>query len=291
MDTEHKPIIEIFFGKNRDQKKEFIIVSFITLYIAIRTFVNQDFIYLLTFYDLRATFVTLGNIFNDLIMAYIPIGVLILTSKGARYRGSKISERFMTSILSLIAPIFFVLIFYIAIIFEMIISQPTNSIISEIIAYILIPIKVLIIIMIVVSIVYFMSLLVNNVIMIIFLLLENHKKDSKTLEISEDMYIENNYINVYNYWFYYEYKPTLRIKKYKRDIYFVKVFIKSKKENKAIINVYLEDDTLILINKKTNISVLNGMKESELEEKINVIAKEEVEKIKSIINSQSNPNN
>ena len=44
MDNENKPILDNIFGKNRDQKKEYIIVAFITLYIAIRTFINQELV-------------------------------------------------------------------------------------------------------------------------------------------------------------------------------------------------------------------------------------------------------
>lgn len=154
----------------------------------------------------------------------------------------------------------------------------------QLIDILFIPIKVFVFIMIVFSIIFFLSLLVNNIIMIIFLLLENHKKELKTLDIDEDAFFENKYINIYNYWHYYDYKPTLRLKYNKRDIYFVKVFIKNKKENEAILNIYLEDDTLIVLNKSTNIKISDGMKIIDLEEKVNLIVKNEVEVLKKKIN-------
>lgn len=154
----------------------------------------------------------------------------------------------------------------------------------QLIDILFIPIKVFVFIMIVFSIIFFLSLLVNNIIMIIFLLLENHKKELKTLDIDEDAFFENKYINIYNYWHYYDYKTTLRLKYNKRDIYFVKVFIKNKKENEAILNIYLEDDTLIVLNKSTNIKISDGMKIIDLEEKVNLIVKNEVEVLKKKIN-------
>ncbi|WP_433912020.1 hypothetical protein ACM6UH_12835 (plasmid) [Staphylococcus sp. LKG4-2] len=287
MDNENKPILDNIFGKNRDQKKEYIIVAFITLYIAIRTFINQEFIYLLTFYDLKQTIITLGNIFNDLIMAYIPIGVLILTTQGAKFRASKVGERVILSLLSFAAPIIFLLIFYTSIIIENLIGQPTDPltlVIMKVFAILFIPIKVFILVMIVFSIIFFLSLLVNNIIMIIFLLLENHKKELKTLDIGEDVFFENKHINIYNYWYYNEYKPTLRLKNYKREIYFVKVFIKNKKENEAILNIYLEDDTLIALNKSTKVNVIDGMKIIDLEKELNLTVKSEIEILKKKIN-------
>lgn len=287
VDNENKPILDNIFGKNRDQKKEYIIVTFITIYIAIRTFINQEFIYLLTFFDLKQTIATLGNIFNDLIMAYIPIGVLILTTQGAQFRGSKVGERIRLSLLSFVAPVIFLSIFYASMIIDNLINKPTNPLtlfFSQLIDILFIPIKMFVLIMIVFSIIFFLSLLVNNIIMIIFLLLENHKKELKTLDISEDVFFENKYINIYNYWYYHEYKPSLRLKNNKRDIYFVKVFIKNKKENEAILNIYLEDDTLIVLNKSTNIKVSDSMKIVDLEEKSNLIVKNEVEILKKKIN-------
>lgn len=287
MDNENKPILDNIFGKNKDQNKEYIIVTFITLYIAIRTFINQEFIYLITFYDLKQTIITLGNIFNDLIMAYIPIGVLILTTQGAKFRASKVGDRVILSLLSFAAPIILLLMFYASIIIESSIDQPTDLltlVTMKVFAIILIPVKAVVLIMIVFTIIFSLSLLVNNIIMIIFLLLENHKKELKTLDIGEDVFFENKHINIYNYWYYYEYKPTLKLKKYKRDIYFVKVFIKNKKENEAILNIYLEDDTLIALNKSTKVKVIDGMKIIDLEEKLNITVKSEIEIIKKKIN-------
>ncbi|MEB7040101.1 hypothetical protein [Staphylococcus gallinarum] len=285
MNLEKTSTVDAIFGKNRDQNKEHIIVVFITLYIGIRSLINQDFIYLLTFFDLKHTINTVGNILNDLIMAYIPIGVLILTTQGAKYKASKIGERIKISIASFLAPIILLMIFYVTILLDNYSNQSTN-IATQFIDIILVPLKLLTIFGLVFGIIFSLSLLVNNIIMIIFQLLENHKKELKTIDIGEDIFIENNYTNAYNYWYYYEYKPSIIPKKYIRDIFFVKVYIKSKQQNKAIINVYFEDDTLIISNKKTEIIVKDGMKATELEEQINVVVKSEIENIIKQINSK-----
>lgn len=285
MNSEKTSIVDAIFGKNKDQKKEHIIVAFITIYIGIRSLINQDFIYLLTFFDLKHTINTVGNILNDLIMAYIPIGVLILTTQGAKYKASKIGERIKISILSFLVPIVLLIIFYVSILLDNHTNESTNILVL-LTDIILVPIKLFTIVTIVFGIIFSLSLLVNNIIMIIFQLLENHKKELKTIDIGEDIFIENNNINVYNYWYYYKYNPSIFPKKYIRNIYYVKVYIKSKHQNKAIINVYFEDDTLLISNKKTEIIVKDGMKETELEQQINVVVKSEIENIINQINSK-----
>ena len=62
------------------------------------------------------------------------------------------------------------------------------------------------------------------------------------------------------------------------------MFIKNKKENEAILNIYLEDDTLIALNKSTKVNVIDGMKIIDLEKELNLTVKSEIEILKKKIN-------
>ncbi|PTJ89019.1 hypothetical protein, partial [Staphylococcus simulans] len=87
--------------------------------------------------------------------------------------------------------------------------------------------------------------------------------------------------NIYNFWYRYNYNPTLNIKKYVRDIYFVKVYIKSHKENKAILNIYNAEERLIKAKMVTQIKITNNMREVELENKLKPKVKNVVENYKN----------
>ncbi|MGV2419842.1 MAG UNVERIFIED_CONTAM: hypothetical protein MIJ72_10190, partial [Staphylococcus saprophyticus] len=78
----------------------------------------------------------------------------------------------------------------------------------------------------------------------------------------------------------YNYNPTLNIRKYVRDIYFVKVYIKSHKENKVILNIYNAEEKLVKAKKETQIKVTNNMREVELENKLKPTVKNVVENYK-----------
>lgn len=75
------------------------------------------------------------------------------------------------------------------------------------------------------------------------------------------MFLEQKGINIHNYWY---------------ELMYIKVYIISKNDMNAKINVYNEMDDLISANHNAKIKVEENMKIIELEQKINV----EVKKIK-----------
>lgn len=267
-----------FIGNSSESKKEILIGIAVTIYLVIKSFVTQEYIYILTYFDLSKTLQAIGDVLNDLILAYIPIGVLVLTFEGTEYEGSSIKERLKTAGLAILAIPIFILILYFTIWLDTILSFPNYTGVIAILDFIFtVLLKIFILIIIVSMFIMFMSVMVSNIITSIFIYLKNINRNKNTISIEEDIYIDNNYINIYNFWYRHNYNPSINPKKYVREVYFIKVYIKSHKENKAILNIYDAGERLIKPKKETQIKLINQIKEVELEEKLKPIIKNVVE--------------
>ncbi|MGK3151460.1 hypothetical protein VQE80_13715 [Staphylococcus shinii] len=267
-----------FIGDSSESKKEILIAIAVTIYLVIKSFVTQEYIYILTYFDISKTLQAIGDVLNDLILAYIPIGILVLTFEGTKYEGSSIKERLKTAMLAIVAIPIFILMLYFAIWFDTILPSTNYTGVIAIIVFIFTALlKSLILIIIVSMFIMCMSVMVSNIITSIFIYLKNINKDKNTISIEEDIYVDNNYINIYNFWYRYNYNPSINPKKHFREVYYIKVYIKSHKENKAILNIYDAGERLIKPKKETQIKLINQIKEVELEDKLKPIIKNVVE--------------
>lgn len=61
----------------------------------IKTYITGDYKYIISPINLKKASASIGNILNDLIIAYIPLSVLTLTLKGKNYRGREWKERLL----------------------------------------------------------------------------------------------------------------------------------------------------------------------------------------------------
>lgn len=269
-----------FIGNASDANINILTAIVITIYLIIRSMFTQDYVYLLNYSDIHKTLSVLGNNFNDMILAYIPIGVFIFTLDGSRLESGSIKERLKVAVASLFAIPIYIFIVYIGLWVVSLIYKDSDSLAALMQTLLGTPIRFLLLILVVSFIYIFLSMAVGNIMISLFIFLKNINKDRNTLSIEEDIYIDNNYTNIYNFWYRYNYNPTLNIRKYVRDIYFVKVYIKSHKENKAILNIYNADEKLIKAKKVTQIKVSNNMKEVELENKLIPTIKNIVENYK-----------
>lgn len=267
-----------FIGNSSESKKEILIGIAVTIYLVIKSFVTQEYIYILTYFDLSKTLQAIGDVLNDLILAYIPIGVLVLTFEGTEYEGNSIKERLKTAGLAILAIPIFILILYCTIWLDTVLSFPNYTGVIAILDFIFtVLLKIFILIIIVSMFIMLMSVMVSNIITSIFIYLKNINRNKNTISIEEDIYIDNNYINIYNFWYRHNYNPSIFPKKDVREVYFIKVYIKSHKENKAILNIYDAGERLIKPKKETQIKLINQIKEVELEEKLKPIIKNVVE--------------
>lgn len=272
--------IKNFIGNSSESKKEILVGIAVTFYLVIKSFVTQEYIYILTYFDLAKSLQAIGGVLNDLILAYIPIGVLALTFEGTKFEGTSIGERLRTAILSTLVLPIFILMLYFFIWLDTVIPRH-YTVLTAILNFIFAtPLKLLLLFIIVSTFITLMSMMVSNIIISIFIYLKNINKSENTISVEEDIYIDNNYINIYNFWYRYNYNPSLNLKKYVRDVYFIKVYIKSHKENKAIINIYDAEEKLIKSKKETQVKLTNHIKEIELEAKIKPIVKNVVENFK-----------
>lgn len=272
--------IKKFIGNSSESKKENLVGIAVTFYLVIKSFVTQEYIYILTYFDLAKSLQAIGGVLNDLILAYIPIGVLALTFEGTKFEGTSIGERLRTAIFSILAIPIFILMLYFFIWLDTVIPRH-YTVLTAILNFIYTkPLKLLLLFIVVSTFIAFMSMMVSNIIISIFIYLKNINRSENTISIEEDIYIDNNYINIYNFWYRYNYNPSLNLKKYVRDVYFIKVYIKSHKENKAIINIYDAEEKLIKSKKETQVKLTNHIKEIELEAKLKPIVKNVVENFK-----------
>ncbi|WP_407810364.1 hypothetical protein [Staphylococcus aureus] len=269
-----------FIGNASDVNINVLIAIVITIYLIIRSMVTQDYVYLLNYSDINKTLSVLGNNLNDMILAYIPIGAFLFTLDGSRLESGSIKERLYVAIGSLVAIPIYIGIVYIGLWFIDLLYKDSGSLTALMQSLLDTPIRFLLLILVVSFIYIFMSMAVGNIMISLFIFLKNINKNRNTISIEEDIYVDNNYTNIYNFWYRYNYNPTLNIRKYVRDIYFVKVYIKSHKENKVILNIYNAEEKLVKAKKETQIKVTNNMREVELENKLKPTVKNVVENYK-----------
>lgn len=269
-----------FIGNASDVNINVLIAIVITIYLIIRSMVTQDYVYLLNYSDINKTLSVLGNNLNDMILAYIPIGAFLFTLDGSRLESGSIKERLNVAIGSLVAIPIYIGIVYIGLWFIDLIYKDSDSLTALMQSLLDTPIRFLLLILVVSFIYIFLSMAVGNIMISLFIFLKNINKNRNTISIEEDIYVDNNYTNIYNFWYRYNYNPTLNIRKYVRDIYFVKVYIKSHKENKVILNIYNAEEKLVKAKKETQIKVTNNMREVELENKLKPTVKNVVENYK-----------
>lgn len=269
-----------FIGNASEVNINVLIAIVITIYLMIRSMVTQDYVYLLNYSDINKTLSVLGNNLNDMILAYIPIGAFLFTLDGSRLESGSIKERLNVAIGSLVAIPIYIGIVYIGLWFIDLMYKDSDSLTALMQSLLDTPIRFLLLILVVSFIYIFLSMAVGNIMISLFIFLKNINKNRNTISIEEDIYVDNNYTNIYNFWYRYNYNPTLNIRKYVRDIYFVKVYIKSHKENKAILNIYNAEEKLVKAKKVTQIKVTNNMREVELENKLKPTVKNVVENYK-----------
>lgn len=269
-----------FIGNASEVNINVLIAIVITIYLIIRSMVTQDYVYLLNYSDINKTLSVLGNNLNDMILAYIPIGAFLFTLDGSRLESGSIKERLNVAIGSLVAIPIYIGIVYIGLWFIDLMYKDSDSLTALMQSLLDTPIRFLLLILVVSFIYIFLSMAVGNIMISLFIFLKNINKNRNTISIEEDIYVDNNYTNIYNFWYRYNYNPTLNIRKYVRDIYFVKVYIKSHKENKAILNIYNAEEKLVKAKKVTQIKVTNNMREVELENKLKPTVKNVVENYK-----------
>jgi hypothetical protein len=269
-----------FIGNASDVNINVLIAIVITIYLIIRSMVTQDYVYLLNYSDINKTLSVLGNNLNDMILAYIPIGAFLFTLDGSRLESGSIKERLYVAIGSLVAIPIYIGIVYIGLWFIDLLYKDSGSLTALMQSLLDTPIRFLLLILVVSFIYIFLSMAVGNIMISLFIFLKNINKNRNTISIEEDIYVDNNYTNIYNFWYRYNYNPTLNIRKYVRDIYFVKVYIKSHKENKVILNIYNAEEKLVKAKKETQIKVTNNMREVELENKLKPTVKNVVENYK-----------
>lgn len=247
-------------NKVTDDNKDIYVALAITIYLAVKTMINGDFKGLVIEQDFFNYIKILGDILNDLILAYIPIGIFTLTTKGKKLQGGRKRERLFTGLLGLIIGLFSTYIgACISRVFEKFINLKLtlswNDIWSSLFtiteSWILISGQVM-----------FLSIAVNNIIIFILRLLTEKSEKETKINITNDMFLEQKGINIHNYWY---------------ELMYIKVYITSKNDLNAKINIYDERDELLLANYNTKIEVEENMKIIELEQKINDILKNIIE--------------
>ncbi|MCH4459094.1 hypothetical protein MKR37_01455 [Staphylococcus haemolyticus] len=78
-----------------EDRKDLYVALALTMYVIIKTYITGDYKYIISPINLKKASASIGNILNDLIIAYIPLSVLTLTLKGKNYRGREWKERLL----------------------------------------------------------------------------------------------------------------------------------------------------------------------------------------------------
>ncbi len=248
-----------FLNKVTDDNKDIYVALAITIYLVVKTMFNGDYKGLVIEQDFFNYIKILGDILNDLILAYIPIGVFTLTTKGKKLQGGRYLERLITGLLSLITGLFLTYIGAdISRFFGKFLNLELTSSFNDICSFLFTIIDSCIFIFFQF---FLLSIAVNNIIIFILRFLTEKSEKETKINITNDMFLEQKGINIHNYWY---------------ELMYIKVYIISKNDMNAKINVYNEMDDLISANHNAKIKVEENMKIIELEQKINV----EVKKIK-----------
>lgn len=239
--------------KVTDDNKDIYIAFAITIYLVVKTMINGNFKGLVIEKDLFNYMKILGDILNDLILAYIPIGVFTLTTNGKKLQGGRNLERLFTGLSSLVLGIFSTYIgAYISRFFgglPLSLNHIFNSFFTIILSCMLIFIQFML-----------LSIAVNNIIIFILRFLTEKSEKETKINITNDKFLDQKGINIHNYWY---------------ELMYIKVYITSKNDVNARINIYDEMDALIVANYNTKIKVNDGMKIIELEQEINDLFKRE----------------
>lgn len=248
-------------NKVTDDNKDIYVALAITIYLAVKTMINGDFKGLVIEQDFLNYIKILGDILNDLILAYIPIGVFTLTTKGKKLQGGRNLERLITGLLSLIAGLFLTYIgAYISRLFGKLLNLELTLSFNDICSSLFTIIDSCIFI-------FFqfmlLSIAVNNIIIFILRFLTEKSKKETKINITSDMFLEQKGINIHNYWY---------------ELLYIKVYITSKNDLNAKINIYDETEELLLANYNTEIEVEDDTKIIKLEHEINDILKNIFEK-------------
>lgn len=251
-----------FLNKVTDDNKDIYVALAVTIYLVVKTMINGDFKGLVIEQDFFNYMKILGDILNDLILAYIPIGVFTLTTKGKKLQGGRYKERMITGLISLVIGVFFTYIMsYIVRLLENHIDykhtlswdHPFYSLGTIAESGILIFFQFA-----------FLSIAVNNIIIFILRFLTKKSEKETKINITNDMFLEQKGINIHNYWY---------------ELLYIKVYIISENDVNAKVNVYNEMDDLKLANYNTKIKVKNDTKIIELEQEINDVVKKKIEQI------------
>lgn len=249
-----------FLNKVTDDNKDIYVALAVTIYLVVKTMINGDFKGLVIEQDFFNYMKILGDILNDLILAYIPIGVFTLTTKGKKLQGGRYKERMITGLISLVVGVFSTYIMsYIVRLLENHIDykhtlswdHPFYSLGTIAESGILIFFQFA-----------FLSIAVNNIIIFILRFLTKKSEKETKINITNDMFLEQKGINIHNYWY---------------ELLYIKVYIISKNDVNAKVNVYNEMDDLKLANYNTKIKVKDDTKIIELEQEINDVVKKIIE--------------
>lgn len=251
-----------FLNKVTDDNKDIYVALAVTIYLVVKTMINGDFKGLVIEQDFFNYMKILGDILNDLILAYIPIGVFTLTTKGKKLQGGRYKERMITGLISLVIGVFSTYIMsYIVRFLENHIDykhtlswdHPFYSLGTIAESGILIFFQFA-----------FLSIAVNNIIIFILRFLTKKSEKETKINITNDMFLEQKGINIHNYWY---------------ELLYIKVYIISENDVNAKVNVYNEMDDLKLANYNTKIKVKDDTKIIELEQEINDVVKKKIEQI------------
>lgn len=251
-----------FLNKVTDDNKDIYVALAVTIYLVVKTMINGDFKGLVIKQDFFNYMKILGDILNDLILAYIPIGVFTLTTKGKKLQGGRYKERMITGLISLVIGVFSTYIMsYIVRLLENHIDykhtlswdHPFYSLGTIAESGILIFFQFA-----------FLSIAVNNIIIFILRFLTKKSEKETKINITNDMFLEQKGINIHNYWY---------------ELLYIKVYIISENDVNAKVNVYNEMDDLKLANYNTKIKVKDDTKIIELEQEINDVVKKKIEQI------------
>jgi hypothetical protein len=251
-----------FLNKVTDDNKDIYVALAVTIYLVVKTMINGDFKGLVIEQDFFNYMKILGDILNDLILAYIPIGVFTLTTKGKKLQGGRYKERMITGLISLVIGVFSTYIMsYIVRLLENHIDykhtlswdHPFYSLGTIAESGILIFFQFA-----------FLSIAVNNIIIFILRFLTKKSEKETKINITNDMFLEQKGINIHNYWY---------------ELLYIKVYIISENDVNAKVNVYNEMDDLKLANYNTKIKVKDETKIIELEQEINDVVKKKIEQI------------
>ncbi|CPD16388.1 hypothetical protein F1Z12_03320 [Staphylococcus aureus] len=249
-----------FLNKVTDDNKDIYVALAVTIYLVVKTMINGDFKGLVIEQDFFNYMKILGDILNDLILAYIPIGVFTLTTKGKKLQGGRYKERMITGLISLVIGVFSTYIMsYIVRLLENHIDykhtlswdHPFYSLGTIAVSGILIFFQFA-----------FLSIAVNNIIIFILRFLTKKSEKETKINITNDMFLEQKGINIHNYWY---------------ELLYIKVYIISENDVNAKVNVYNEMDDLKLANYNTKIKVKDDTKIIELEQEINDVVKKKIE--------------